>query len=86
MSANSDIEKRNKIYLKYYKELIKIAKKNNLKVYITTDMQFYTRLLEEKIWKIDKDNKKLKELNKQAFEELFKNIPEVSGVIIRILE
>lgn len=83
---NSNIEKRNNIYKKYYKELINIARSENIQVYITTDMQFYTDIMEEKIWKISANNKKLEKLNKEAFEELFSDLWEISWVIMRIWE
>lgn len=83
---DSNIEKRNNIYKNYYKELINIAKNENISVYITTDMQFYTDLMEEKIWKISTNNKKLEDLNKEAFEELFSDLGEISWVIMRIWE
>lgn len=83
---NSKIEKRNQIYLKYYQELVNIAKNDGINVYITTDMQFYTDLMEEKIWDIEISNKKLKEVNKEAFEEIFTNIPSISWIILRVWE
>lgn len=82
----TQIEKRNKIYINYYKELINIASKHDLWVYITTDMQFYTDTMKKKIWKIDDKNKKIKQININAFEELFKNFPNISWVIMRIWE
>jgi len=83
---NTNIEKRNNIYLKFYKELVEIAKANEISVYITTDMQFYSNLLEKKIWDIDLKNKELIKYNKEAFEEIFTNIDWISGIIIRIWE
>jgi len=83
---NTYLENRNKFYQKYFKELVKIARNNNIDVYITTDMQFYTNLLEEKIWEINSKNKNLENVNKHSLEELFEEIPEIAWVIIRIWE
>lgn len=83
---NSEVQKRNKIYLEYYKELINVAKNNNIDVFLTTDMQFYTDLLEKYVWNLSVTNNKLLEINKEAFEEIFKNLPWISGIILRIWE
>lgn len=80
------VEKRNKIYLLYYKDLVKIAKKNDLDVYIVSDMQFYTEALLSYTWQLKSDNKKLLEINKEAFEDIFTNLEDISGIILRIWE
>lgn len=84
--TNTEIERRNKIYQNYYKELINIANDNKIDVYITTDMQFYTDLLEKYVWKLSSDNKELLRLNKEAFDEIFTNLQWISWVIMRIWE
>jgi hypothetical protein len=40
-NSDSNLSKRNEIYINFYKELIKIAHEKNIKVFLTTDMQFY---------------------------------------------
>jgi hypothetical protein len=40
-NSESTLAKRNLIYINYFKDLINISHSKNIKVFITTDMQFY---------------------------------------------
>lgn len=76
---------RNVRYKQFYKKLIQEAQKNEVGVFLVTDMQFYTQEIETR-FSLDPSSPELQEFNRKAFEEIFHDLPGISWVIIRIGE
>ena len=76
---------KNKInsHKKQFKKIFSYLKKNNLGIYITTDIMFFNNYIQ----KHSKNNKrKIFELLKLSIENLFYNFQEIDGIIFRIGE
>ncbi len=85
---NTDIEKRNKIYRKNFEKIIDICKQNWIWIFITTDLQFYTKEIQNYLWKenFSFSNSNLLTLNQEAFKDIFESFPYISWIITRIWE
>ncbi|MBN2617597.1 MAG: hypothetical protein JXR64_04720 [Spirochaetales bacterium] len=79
------IKKKLESYIDLYREIFKLVKNNNIKIYITTDIMFYNNDIKNFIGKRNK-NKATSFLLKLAIRQLFNEFPEVDGVIFRLGE
>ena len=70
-------------FQKLFRRVFKIAKKEGLQIYVTTDIMFCNRYIESRTH--GKDSL-LRELFVEALERLFDMFPEVDGVVTRIGE
>lgn len=82
---NSPIALRNSVYKSYFRELISLAKKRWFRVFITSDMPFYTPEIKKRIGDMDVNNPKLLAFQKTAFEEIFTSY-DVDGIVLRVGE
>lgn len=71
------------LYKKIFKKLFSIAQLFDLKIFITTDIMFFHESL---IKEVGHNLKKITELLKIEIDKLFLELPEITGIIIRIGE
>lgn len=72
-------------YQIFYRKLFDLLKRNELKIFITTDIMYYNESIEKYIKKTKKHSTTIM-LLKVAVRKLFRNFPEVDGVIFRLGE
>jgi len=78
------LQKKLKSYQFFYKKILDLLKNENLQIFINTDIMFYNNAIEQYLKK-KKKNTVLSLLN-NAVKKLFRNFPQVTGVIFRIGE
>jgi len=81
----SPIFLRNSAYKAYFRDLIALAKQRGFRVFVTSDMPFYTREIKKWVGEIEAQNPRLLTLQKAALTEMFESY-DIDGVILRIGE
>lgn len=77
------LKKKMSIYSEYYRYLFKIAKKLGFKIFITTDVMFFNRAIEQYM---RNSVTSMIELMKTAVVQLFSEYNDIHGIIFRIGE
>ncbi|MBN2655569.1 MAG: hypothetical protein JXR86_00810 [Spirochaetales bacterium] len=82
---NAALRRKLEGYRSFYKKIFSIAAENNLKIYVTTDIMFFNRDIEEYLGKRRK-KESIKQLLRVSIEKLFREYPGISGVVFRLGE
>lgn len=84
--ADSPFRQRHALYREWFQELLAIARGHHLKVVVGTDMPAFTLPLRELTGSPSADNPRMWEAYRAGMEELFRDFPEVGGLLVRIGE
>jgi hypothetical protein len=85
-SASSPFRQRAAIYRAAFADLFALAQRQGMEVFVTADMQWSTPPMRAAAGVLRADNPRLAHLNQWALDELFRELPAVSGLVIRIGE
>jgi hypothetical protein len=78
-----ELQKKIGIYRTEYRQLFASARQAGLKIFITTDVMFYHESLKALL---GKSRPRITRFLKEAFQQLFREFPEIAGIILRIGE
>jgi len=78
-----ELQRKIEFYRAEYRKLFATAQAAGMKLFITTDVMFYHESLSTLL---GKDHSQITRFLKEAFEQLFRDFPEIAGVILRIGE
>ncbi|WP_438039119.1 hypothetical protein [Sorangium sp. So ce128] len=89
-SAESPLRQRHKKWARYFRKFIKITHDAGLKFFMYSDEFVYTPEVEAWITQnglpLGYDNPRLWEVYREKYRELFRNFPEIDGIILRLGE
>ena len=73
-------------YRAAFGELFDLAESLGMEVFVTTDMQWSTPEVRRAVGAMDAKNPRLAALNRRALAELFRALPQVRGLVVRVGE
>jgi hypothetical protein len=74
------------IYRDAFRKLFARAQELGMESFVTCDMQWSTPAVRRFVGRMAADNSRLRAVNRAALEELFRELPQVRGVIVRVGE
>lgn len=74
------------VYRNAFGELFDEAQRQQMDVFVTSDMQWATPPLQQFVGRLAAHNPRLATVNQWALDELFTTLPQVSGVMVRVGE
>lgn len=79
----SELQEKIEFYREQYRQLFHTAREVGLKIFITTDVMFYHDSLKDLL---GRNPRRITDFLKEAFRQLFRDFPEIAGIILRIGE